>query len=196
MPARAPTPRAMRCASGFNQALEAADVPWAAYGTFSGLHLFTNAQGRALRPSEFDPLAVPYAELKARAGQHHPSPAASRCWSRASTSTTGRARRPRRRWRAGPRRHDRRLRRGAPPAQARRRPLADCSVAAESLTAARDCAATDTCRSPTGAIIRSLQNLQQFPRFLQVGSFEMARERVRYRGEEIMSPSTVALLGP
>jgi glutamate-1-semialdehyde 2,1-aminomutase len=51
---------------GFNRALEAADVPWAAYGTFSGLHLFTNAKGRPLRPSEFDPLAVPYAELKTR----------------------------------------------------------------------------------------------------------------------------------
>jgi glutamate-1-semialdehyde 2,1-aminomutase len=54
--------------AGFNQALEAADVPWAAYGTFSGLHLFTNADGRKLRPSAFDPLAVPYAELKARQG--------------------------------------------------------------------------------------------------------------------------------
>ena len=43
-------------------------MPWAAYGTFSGLHLFTNAKGRELRPSEFDPLAVPYAELKARQG--------------------------------------------------------------------------------------------------------------------------------
>jgi glutamate-1-semialdehyde 2,1-aminomutase len=52
--------------AGFNRALETADVPWAAYGTFSGLHLFTNAKGRALRPSEFDPLEVPYAELKAR----------------------------------------------------------------------------------------------------------------------------------
>jgi glutamate-1-semialdehyde 2,1-aminomutase len=58
-----------RLRAGFNQVLEAADVPWAAYGTFSGLHLFTNAQDRALRPSEFDPLEVPYAELKARQGE-------------------------------------------------------------------------------------------------------------------------------
>jgi glutamate-1-semialdehyde 2,1-aminomutase len=57
-----------RLREGFNQALEAADVPWAAYGTFSGLHLFTNAKGRALRPSAFDPLTVPYPELKARQG--------------------------------------------------------------------------------------------------------------------------------
>ena len=41
-------------------------MPWAAYGTFSGVHLFTNAAGRALRPTEFDPLALPFAELKAR----------------------------------------------------------------------------------------------------------------------------------
>jgi glutamate-1-semialdehyde 2,1-aminomutase len=51
-----------------NEVLEAEGVPWAAYGTFSGLHLFTNPKGRALRPSAFDPLAVPYAELKTRQG--------------------------------------------------------------------------------------------------------------------------------
>jgi glutamate-1-semialdehyde 2,1-aminomutase len=51
---------------GLNQVLEAEDVPWAAYGSFSGLHLFTNPKGRAIRPSTFDPLALPFAELKAR----------------------------------------------------------------------------------------------------------------------------------
>jgi glutamate-1-semialdehyde 2,1-aminomutase len=51
---------------GFNQVLEELDVPWAAYGTFSGMHLFTNPKGRALRPADFDPLAIPYAELKSR----------------------------------------------------------------------------------------------------------------------------------
>ena len=51
-----------------NEVLEAEGVPWAAYGTFSGLHLFTNPKGRALRPSAFDPLAIPYAELKTRQG--------------------------------------------------------------------------------------------------------------------------------
>jgi glutamate-1-semialdehyde 2,1-aminomutase len=54
---------------GFNEVLEELDVPWAAYGTFSGMHLFTNAKGRALRPADFDPLAIPYAELKARQGR-------------------------------------------------------------------------------------------------------------------------------
>jgi glutamate-1-semialdehyde 2,1-aminomutase len=54
---------------GFNAVLEELDVPWAAYGTFSAVHLFTNARGRALRPADFDPLEVPYAELKARQGR-------------------------------------------------------------------------------------------------------------------------------
>jgi glutamate-1-semialdehyde 2,1-aminomutase len=49
-----------------NEVLEAEDVPWAAYGSFSGLHLFTNPKGRGIRPSDFDPLAVPYAELKTK----------------------------------------------------------------------------------------------------------------------------------
>jgi glutamate-1-semialdehyde 2,1-aminomutase len=51
---------------GFNAVLEELNVPWAAYGTFSAVHLFMNPQGRALRPADFDPLAIPYAELKTR----------------------------------------------------------------------------------------------------------------------------------
>ncbi len=51
---------------GMNAVLEELDVPWSAYGTFSGVHLFTNPKGRALRPSAFDPLSVPYTELKAK----------------------------------------------------------------------------------------------------------------------------------
>ncbi len=54
---------------GFNEVLEEFRVPWAAYGTFSGVHLFTNPKGRALRPSDFDPFAIPYAELKSRQGR-------------------------------------------------------------------------------------------------------------------------------
>jgi glutamate-1-semialdehyde 2,1-aminomutase len=53
---------------GLNAVLEAEDVPWAAYGTFSGLHLFTNPKARPIRPSEFDPFAVPYPELKTKQG--------------------------------------------------------------------------------------------------------------------------------
>ena len=61
-------PAAAALRQGLNEVLEELDVPWAAYGTFSGVHLFTNPKGRALRPSDFDPFAVPYAELKARQG--------------------------------------------------------------------------------------------------------------------------------
>jgi glutamate-1-semialdehyde 2,1-aminomutase len=51
---------------GLNAVLEELDVPWSAYGTFSSVHLFTNPKGRALRPSGFDPLSLPYAELKTK----------------------------------------------------------------------------------------------------------------------------------
>jgi glutamate-1-semialdehyde 2,1-aminomutase len=51
-----------------NEALEAEDVPWAAYGTFSGVHIFTNPERRKLRPGAFDPFAVPYRELKTKQG--------------------------------------------------------------------------------------------------------------------------------
>jgi glutamate-1-semialdehyde 2,1-aminomutase len=51
---------------GMNEVLEELDVPWAAYGTFSAIHLFTNPKGRALRPADFDPFSVPYAELKSK----------------------------------------------------------------------------------------------------------------------------------
>jgi glutamate-1-semialdehyde 2,1-aminomutase len=57
---------------GLNQVLEAEDVPWAAYCTFSGLHLFTNPKRRPLRPSDFDPFALRYDEIKSRdAGLTH-----------------------------------------------------------------------------------------------------------------------------
>jgi glutamate-1-semialdehyde 2,1-aminomutase len=54
---------------GLNAVLEELDLPWAAYGTFSGVHLFTNPKGRRVRPSDFDPFSVPYGELKARQGE-------------------------------------------------------------------------------------------------------------------------------
>jgi len=53
---------------GFNEVLEAEDVAWAAYGTFSGIHIFTNPARRRLRPGDFDHFAVPYRELKTRQG--------------------------------------------------------------------------------------------------------------------------------
>jgi glutamate-1-semialdehyde 2,1-aminomutase len=53
---------------GMNAVLEELDLPWAAYGTFSGVHLFTNPKGRPIRPSAFDPFSVPYGELKTKQG--------------------------------------------------------------------------------------------------------------------------------
>jgi glutamate-1-semialdehyde 2,1-aminomutase len=49
---------------GMNAALEAADVAWAVYGTFSSFHVFSNPKGLKLRPSAFDPLSLPYTALK------------------------------------------------------------------------------------------------------------------------------------
>ncbi|MEM7022175.1 MAG: aminotransferase class III-fold pyridoxal phosphate-dependent enzyme [Pseudomonadota bacterium] len=51
---------------GINQVLEELALPWSAYGTFSSVHLFTNPKGRDIRPSTFDPLSVPYKELKTK----------------------------------------------------------------------------------------------------------------------------------
>jgi glutamate-1-semialdehyde 2,1-aminomutase len=50
----------------FNETLEAENVPWAAYGTFSGVHLFLNPKGDAITPSDFDPQSVAYETLKTK----------------------------------------------------------------------------------------------------------------------------------
>ncbi|HEY6335140.1 MAG TPA: aminotransferase class III-fold pyridoxal phosphate-dependent enzyme [Alphaproteobacteria bacterium] len=52
--------------TALNLALERQHVPWAAYGTYSGFHLFMNPKGRPISPSKFDPFAVGYDELKAQ----------------------------------------------------------------------------------------------------------------------------------
>ncbi len=39
-------------------------MPWAAYGTYSGFHLFFNPNGRAVQPRDFDPTACSMQELK------------------------------------------------------------------------------------------------------------------------------------
>jgi glutamate-1-semialdehyde 2,1-aminomutase len=48
-----------------NEVLEEEKVAWAAYGEFSGFHLFTNPKRRKLRASEFDAFACPHDELRA-----------------------------------------------------------------------------------------------------------------------------------
>ena len=47
-----------------NAVLDAERVPWAAYGTYSGFHVFFNPNGRALRPRDFDATRIGMAELK------------------------------------------------------------------------------------------------------------------------------------
>lgn len=48
----------------FNEILEKMNVPWAAYGTFSGVHLFLNRKGVTLRPSNFEAESIAYTDLK------------------------------------------------------------------------------------------------------------------------------------
>jgi len=50
---------------GLNEMLAQQGVPWAVYGTYSGFHLFMNAQGRPVAPLSFDAFSVPMEELKA-----------------------------------------------------------------------------------------------------------------------------------
>ena len=49
---------------GLNEVFEEERVPWAAYGTFSSLELFTNPERIAIAPTRFDPLGLPAASLK------------------------------------------------------------------------------------------------------------------------------------
>ncbi|MDP6883068.1 MAG: aminotransferase class III-fold pyridoxal phosphate-dependent enzyme, partial [Rhodospirillales bacterium] len=50
---------------GLNQAIEAEGVAWAAYGTYSGFHIFTNTGKRPITPSKFDSFDYAFEELKA-----------------------------------------------------------------------------------------------------------------------------------
>ncbi|MBH67861.1 MAG: aspartate aminotransferase family protein [Rhodospirillaceae bacterium] len=53
----------------FNEILENADIPWAAYGTFSGVHIFTNKKGIPLKPSNFEASSVAFGDLKDKDSQ-------------------------------------------------------------------------------------------------------------------------------
>jgi glutamate-1-semialdehyde 2,1-aminomutase len=48
----------------FNEILEKQNIPWVAYGTFSGVHLYMNRNGHAIKQSSFNPNEVGYADLK------------------------------------------------------------------------------------------------------------------------------------
>ena len=47
-----------------NQLFTEKDVPWAAYGTFSGFHIFTNSNNLNINPEAFDPTVIDWQELK------------------------------------------------------------------------------------------------------------------------------------
>ena len=50
-----------------NRVLRDLHIKWAAYGEFSGIHVFTNPDDRSIKPDRFDPLSVPWQELKGNA---------------------------------------------------------------------------------------------------------------------------------
>ncbi len=59
---------AARLRAALNGALKEEGVPWAAYGTFSGIHIFTNPMRRkSIGPGSFDPFEMPREELVANA---------------------------------------------------------------------------------------------------------------------------------
>jgi len=47
-----------------NDVLAEERVPWATYGEYSGFHIFTNPKHREVDPHAFDPLKIPFLELK------------------------------------------------------------------------------------------------------------------------------------
>ncbi|MBI3710827.1 MAG: aminotransferase class III-fold pyridoxal phosphate-dependent enzyme [Proteobacteria bacterium] len=55
-----------RLRESFNDEIEHTGVPWAAYGTYSGLHIFMNGRRAGTRPHDFDPTALSYVELKTK----------------------------------------------------------------------------------------------------------------------------------
>ena len=53
-----------RLRAGLNEVLIDEGIPWSAYGTFSGFHMFLNPERRSIRPDRFDPFSIDYRELK------------------------------------------------------------------------------------------------------------------------------------
>jgi glutamate-1-semialdehyde 2,1-aminomutase len=50
--------------AALNDVLEAENVPWAVYGSYSGFHTFLNPDGRKLRPTTFDSASLTLEEVK------------------------------------------------------------------------------------------------------------------------------------
>ncbi|MFD1378901.1 aminotransferase class III-fold pyridoxal phosphate-dependent enzyme [Fodinicurvata halophila] len=49
-----------------NEVLADKGIGWSIYGTFSGFHVFMNPEDRTIDPMTFDPLSVPWKELKTK----------------------------------------------------------------------------------------------------------------------------------
>jgi glutamate-1-semialdehyde 2,1-aminomutase len=56
---------AAKLRAGLTEVVIDEKLPWGIYGTFSGFHIFTNPEKRKIDPVGFDPLAVPWQELRA-----------------------------------------------------------------------------------------------------------------------------------
>ncbi|MEM7253589.1 MAG: aspartate aminotransferase family protein, partial [Pseudomonadota bacterium] len=56
---------AAKIRDGLNEVITERGLRWAAYGSFSGFHLFLNPEQRDLNPANFDPTSLPFSELKA-----------------------------------------------------------------------------------------------------------------------------------
>lgn len=52
----------------FNAIIVEEGIPWAAYGTFSAIHIFANTSGVAVDPDNFDPLSLDLATVKSNKG--------------------------------------------------------------------------------------------------------------------------------
>ena len=50
--------------TGLTGVLVDAELAWGIYGTYSGFHIFTNPEARDLDPAVFDPLKIPWQELR------------------------------------------------------------------------------------------------------------------------------------
>lgn len=54
--------------AAMNEVLDRKAIPWAVYGSHTGVHIFTNWNRLPITPASFDPLALGYADLKVPRG--------------------------------------------------------------------------------------------------------------------------------
>ena len=59
---------AARLREEINSVIASEGIPWAAYGTYSGIHIFANTSGLPVDPQDFDPMSLDVATVKANKG--------------------------------------------------------------------------------------------------------------------------------